>query len=394
MKILMAILHADPSRGGAERYTVDVATRLAARGHDVTVAATDFAGNDTPFARLPIAPAGLTRLRRYLNFIDTLDRHHDQYDVVHAMLPVRRCHLYHPHAGIAAEAVASGHLKHGTGLLRFGAMLANRVNLKRRTFATIEHAMLTGSNPPRVACLSDYITTALVRHYRNAGPLALKLFNGTDLQKFDPSHHTTSHHTAAHHSAQSDVRAKFSIPPDAPLILIVAQDFARKGLAELISCLPSLNTLTPIKPHLLVVGRPNPADYIKLAKKLSVDAQVTFAGSQPDTAPFYAAADVFALPTRHDPCSLVVLEALVMGTPVVSTAANGACEVMRQGIHGFVLPTAQSAELARALAACLDPARNAAMRQACLALRPALSLDHHLDTLTTIYHSVARKSHT
>jgi UDP-glucose:(heptosyl)LPS alpha-1,3-glucosyltransferase len=382
MQVLLAILHADPSRGGAERYTVDVASRLVARGVHVTIAATDFAGDDTPFARLPISAQAMTRLGTYLRFIEALDRHYEKYDVVHAMLPVRRCDLYHPHAGIAAEAVVSGHTKHVPSLLRFGAMLANRVNFKRRTFATIENAMLTGSRPPKVACLSDYITTALVRHYRNAGSQAVKLFNGTDLAKFDPANQT---------DARLHIRRQFGLPEDVPLILMVAQDFARKGLAALISAMPLLPAVGGRPPHLLVVGRPNPAEYAKLAKKLSVDSRVTFAGAQPDTAAFYAAADVFALPTRHDPCSLVVLESLVMGTPVVSTAANGACEAMRQGVHGYVLPQAQPAELARAIAAALDPAKNAAMRAACLGLRPALSLDHHIDTLLEIYSSIQRK---
>ncbi len=50
---------------------------------------------------------GLTRLARYNRFLDRLDVHLavNSYDMVHAMLPVRRCDVYHPHAGIAAEAI-------------------------------------------------------------------------------------------------------------------------------------------------------------------------------------------------------------------------------------------------------------------------------------------------
>ena len=51
------------------------------------------------------------------------------------MLPVRRCDFYHPHAGMAAEAIDTGHLKHAGGMR--GVMIAkwgNRLNLKRRKF--------------------------------------------------------------------------------------------------------------------------------------------------------------------------------------------------------------------------------------------------------------------
>jgi len=54
---------------------------------------------------------------------------------------------------------------------------------------------------------------------------------------------------------------------------------------------------------------------------------------------FYRAADFFVLPTRHDPCSSSWLEALAMGLPVISTIFNGACEIMIDGVHGFVLKT-------------------------------------------------------
>ncbi|CAA9371559.1 MAG: hypothetical protein AVDCRST_MAG64-163, partial [uncultured Phycisphaerae bacterium] len=41
MKVALVILHADPARGGAERYTADLAAALGKRGHDVTVLSSD-----------------------------------------------------------------------------------------------------------------------------------------------------------------------------------------------------------------------------------------------------------------------------------------------------------------------------------------------------------------
>jgi len=39
MRIALVILHADPSRGGAERYTFDLSAALSARNLDVTLVA-------------------------------------------------------------------------------------------------------------------------------------------------------------------------------------------------------------------------------------------------------------------------------------------------------------------------------------------------------------------
>ena len=97
-------------------------------------------------------------------------------------------------------------------------------------------------------------------------------------------------------------------------------------------------------------------------------------------------ADFFVLPTKHDPCSLVVLEALAMGLPVVSTVYNGATEIMTDGVHGYVLPDPSDVDaLAGAMRKMLDPDRRAQMSRACLELRPQLSYDTHLDRLLGIY---------
>jgi UDP-glucose:(heptosyl)LPS alpha-1,3-glucosyltransferase len=62
-----------------------------------------------------------------------------------------------------------------------------------------------------------------------------------------------------------------------------------------------------------------------------------FVGEVDDPLPYYAAADVYVHPTYYDPCSLVVLEALACGLPVVTTSYNGAGELIDNGVSGFVI---------------------------------------------------------
>ena len=63
--------------------------------------------------------------------------------------------------------------------------------------------------------------------------------------------------------------------------------------------------------------------------------------------PYYAAADVFVLPTFYDPCSLSVSEAAASGLPSVTTRFNGAAELLTEGVDGFVISDpADDAELA------------------------------------------------
>ena len=394
MRVALVILHADPAKGGAERYTFDLAEGLARRGHEVTLIASTFGPRPAGVACVELGERGVTRLGRYWRFLDELDRHLDRrtYDVVHAMLPVRRCDVYHPHAGVAAEAIESGHTKHAGVVKRELARVGNRVNLKRRAFARVEGELLNGKGPlpgpppgyrergeeagggPVVLCLSEYVKGTVRKHYPGLAEDRLAtLFNAVDLKKFDP--------------AKAGTRDRAT---DAVVGLMVAQDFERKGLREAIVALSRVKEL-PIK--LRVVGRPDPAAYVELARSLGVGESVDFAGPQRDVLGFYADADFFVLPTRHDPCSLVVLEALAMGVPVISTKQNGACEIMTDGVHGFVLESADDAEgLVGAMRAMCDHERRGRMREACLALRPKLAYDAHLDTLIEIYErAVLRK---
>ena len=392
MRIALVILHADVARGGAERYTFDLGQALWARGHEVDVLSTTRAGIIHKIGHLLeterfIFPArGLSKLSQYLHFLDDVDRHLDAtpYDVVHAMLPIRRCDVYHPHAGVAAQAVRSGHLKHASPLKRSVAAFVNRANLKRNRFAAVERELLEGDCPPVVLCLSDYVKETVRRQYpRFPEDRLATLFNAVRLDQFDPANAATSEQGA-------DVRRLIAPPSGGVVGLMVAQDFGRKGLREAIEALAA--TGDP-RIHLAVVGRPDATAYRELAKSLGVGDRVRFVGATSRVYDFYAAADFFVLPTRHDPCSLVVLEALAMGLPVISTKQNGACEIMTSGEHGFVLEGADDREgLIAAMRTMTHGPTRARMRANCLALRPRLAYESHLDTLTGIYRRVARST--
>jgi UDP-glucose:(heptosyl)LPS alpha-1,3-glucosyltransferase len=377
VRVALVILHADPAKGGAEGYTVNLAGALAARGHDVTLVATSFAPSAAVVRNVLLDAGGLTRRARYRGFVDSLDAHlaETSYDVVHAIAPVRRCDFYHPQAGLAAEALASGHLKY-EGLRRPLDQLATRLNAKRQYVGAIEKQSLTGPRPPRLLCVSEMVKQTARDRYQLPESQLVTLFNAVDPDRFDPAKDPT---------AGQRERERLRIGPDKIVALIVAQDFKRKGLQ------PAIEGLAKVPDErlvLLVVGKPDPRAYRELAAKLGVTPRVVFAGATSDTYPAYRAADLFVLPTFHDPCSLVVLEALAMGLPTITTLQNGAHEAIAENVHGHVLPDPADADaIADRLRRMLDDAPRRRMAEACLALRPRLSYQHHLDQLEALYRS-------
>jgi UDP-glucose:(heptosyl)LPS alpha-1,3-glucosyltransferase len=353
MKIALVILHADPMRGGAERYTFDLATALKNRGHDVSLLATTFADVPANIHTISLSSTGFTRTRKYLRALDSLDQHlaTNSYDIVHAMFPVRQCDVYHPHAGLAVDAKM------------------DLFNPRRRAMAQVESELLNSANPPRVLCLSEYVKKSVKQVYSLDDAHLPILFNAVNLERFDST--------------------KCATKNDGEIIaLMIAQDFARKGLRETILALAKVpeNRLV-----LHVVGKQRIIEYQKLAISNGVQNRVRFLGPSSDIVPNYCAADFFVLPTKHDPCSLVVLESLAMGVPVISTRFNGACEIITDAIHGFVLSDPKDIDaIATSMQRMLDGRMRARMSAACLELRPQLSFEHHLDRLLEIY-STAKK---
>ena len=375
MNIALVTMRTDPSRGGAERYTVDLAGALQRAGHDVSMLASSFGGVPGGVAEVPLAARGFTRVGRYRAFLDSLDRHlaANRYDVVHAMLPVRQCHVYHPHAGMMRANVASD------------SLWTRLSNPRRRYVARVEGELLEGPAAPVVLCLSEYVKSAVKQVYDLPDDRLPILFNAVDLDRFDP---------AMNRAAREETRKRFGFGPRDVVGLFLGHDYERKGLREAIQGLLRAATGSgDERLKLLVVGRPRGAAYRALARQSKIGPRVVFAGHMPDSRPAYQAADFLVLPTRHDPCSLVVLEGLAMGVPVISTRFNGACEIMTSGTHGFVLDHPGDLKgLADAMLAMTDDGRRGEMAAASLSLRPALAYQRHLDTLLAIYGRIRRPS--
>ncbi|MDR2453160.1 MAG: glycosyltransferase family 4 protein [Bifidobacteriaceae bacterium] len=156
-----------------------------------------------------------------------------------------------------------------------------------------------------------------------------------------------------------------------PVILSVSRLVPHKGQDTLVRALPAVLAAVP-EAELAVVGEgPARPRLAALAADLRVCDAVHFAGPVPhaEIAPYYAAADVFAFPTRDrtgglqvEGLGMVALEAAAAGLPVVVGASGGAPETVRDGETGFVVNPRDPAELAARLVELLrDRPRAAAM---------------------------------
>jgi UDP-glucose:(heptosyl)LPS alpha-1,3-glucosyltransferase len=165
-----------------------------------------------------------------------------------------------------------------------------------------------------------------------------------------------------------------------PSLLFVAHNFFLKGLHCLLEVLGRLRK-SGVEIPLRVAGS-GPTGYFKrLAARHGIRSQVAFLGpmAQNDLVHLYRKSSVLVHPTFYDPCSLVVVEALASGCPVVTTRKNGASELFTSGREGIILDDpGDLGAMADTLLMLRDPRTLREMSQAALDLAPCLDVEKHM----------------
>lgn len=153
-----------------------------------------------------------------------------------------------------------------------------------------------------------------------------------------------------------------SSPPPAdaaPQILYIGRLVPEKGQSVLLEAVSKL-ARRGHTPRLTLAGdgaiRPR---LERLAEELGIASQVTFLGAvgQDDLHELYSSASIFCLPSFAEGVPVVLMEAMAMGVPVVTTRIAGIPELVEDGRGGLLVAPGRADELADAIERLLaDPA--------------------------------------
>jgi len=339
--------------GGAEATLINLTRGLAAAGQEVAVYGTDPAaeaqkllGPGVKFVPVPVWGGKTGRVLTYaLNVRRLLRQAPGQ--VVFSLERVLSPQFYRAGDGCHRE-----YLLRRSPYLSPAASVVQKFSLFHRLMLGLEKRLFTSPHLLRVIANSRQVQREILEHYGLAPEKIRIIYNGLDHSKFRPLEEKEA----------AALRNRLGLAENAQAVLFVGSGFARKGLAYLLEAYAGLKNP---ESQLWVVGKGPVARYQQMAHQLGVGAHVRFWGPQADTAPFYQAATVLALPTIYDPCSNVVLEALGCGCPVVTTGANGAAEFITAATNGAVLDQPQdTASLCLALKEYLERDRDPQVRRA------------------------------
>jgi len=340
MRVGLVLDHYDPRRGGVEQWTSQFCDYLLSRGDDVHVVASGFADHLTQQITRHHVPPAQSQLA-WGAAVETRLRELD-FDIVHDMGVGWSCDILQPHGGCRAAWFEQS-LKMLPPWKRCVKRLAAGCLPRYRSFSQLSQRQAGGQH--LVLALSQMTRRDLAERDGVPWNRLRLVYNGVDLQRFSPDHRGQH---------RERMRQELGLG-DQTLFLIIAHNLKLKGLPTLLKSMSRLVD-SNADAHLLVVGRQRTSAFRRQARRLGIGPNVTFLGPVDDPTRCYAAADVYVQPSYYDCCSLVVLEALASGLPVVTTKYNGAGELLVQNQHGYVIDDpGDPGPLADAMQRLLDP---------------------------------------
>jgi glycosyltransferase involved in cell wall biosynthesis len=220
------------------------------------------------------------------------------------------------------------------------------------------------------------------RHMAAISPVAniYRMYHGINLERFSNNHH-----------------ARKAVPP---LILSVGRLREKKGFVTLIKSCLALN-LAGISFRCEIVGYgEDQAKLQHLIDGYGLHSHVVLTGKMTHTELIerYREAALFVLPSQiaedgdRDGIPNVLLEAMAMQLPVVSTDVSGIPEVIKHGSNGMLIPPQDASALTEAIAAILaDTAMGARMgKEGRRVVETMFCNEHNLILLRDLFSGVQR----
>ena len=170
-------------------------------------------------------------------------------------------------------------------------------------------------NSKKIIANSEMIKKQIIDTYGIASEKIEVVYNGINLVEMNLM------------ASQMKLENEFKIDFNKTRVLLyVGSGFKRKGVEEFLHIISKLNDTNIVA---FVIGKEKNLKYYQnLSVALGVEKKVIFTGARDDVKDFYTVADIFLFPTRYEPFSNVVLEAMSCQCAVITTKQNGASEIL------------------------------------------------------------------
>jgi UDP-glucose:(heptosyl)LPS alpha-1,3-glucosyltransferase len=170
--------------------------------------------------------------------------------------------------------------------------------------------------------------------------------------KIDVVYNGVESKTINHESSFKKLSKEFDIDKNSSILLYVGSGFKRKGVEEFLEIIAKLKNQSV---KAFIIGKEKNLEYYQqLSKDLKIDKTVIFTGPRADVDDFYTISDIFLFPTRYEPFSNVVLEAMSFENAVFTTRQNGAHEILTDD---YIMASSKEFSVAKKIDDLLEDAK-------------------------------------
>ena len=147
---------------------------------------------------------------------------------------------------------------------------------------------------------------------------------------------------------------EFRLKPENKTIAVIAQMIPRKGHIYLIEAAAEILRYNDKVRFLLFGKGPLFGKLQALCKSAGIMEGFHFAGYRDDIPRILPCVDVVAHPAYMEGLGLALLQSAAAGRPIVACAVGGIPEIVKDGYNGYLVPSRNSRELAKAIKKLLD----------------------------------------
>lgn len=319
-----------PTYGGSGAVAAELGYHLATRGHKVHFMsfALPFRLEQRSVPNITYHPVDLSTYEVLLTQPYTLTLASKIAEVIEQEhIDILHVHYAIPHtiSALIARLILRKKIKivttlHGTDITLVGQMPSYRPIIK----LAIEHSDV-------VTCVSKWLKEQTQEYFQPRKNLKM-IYNFVDVQRFKPLGEKTLSRPALFRTSDK--------------IIMHASNFRPlKRTRDLIRAFAIIQK--KVRSRLILIGDgPEHKQALQLAKELGIRQKVRAIGQVNDPEKYFPYADIFLMSSEVESFGLTAAEAMSCGIPVVATRVGGLCEVVEDGVNGFLVPVGDYRALA------------------------------------------------
>jgi UDP-glucose:(heptosyl)LPS alpha-1,3-glucosyltransferase len=360
--------------GGAEQFVQGYIQQLADAGHDIHIFANHWSPSNHPNIHLHhVSAFNLNAFIRTLSFTFFAAKAlgNESFDIIQSHEKTWKQDVYRVGDGCHKEWLEQR--KRCIPTLK-GFLLS--FNPFHWLILKLEKNLFESGKCRKFIAISQMVKNDILKHYHCPQKNISVIYNGVDLTRFHPKNQSRY---------RAKIREEVGIPENSVFILFVGSGFERKGLKPLLEATQYLRCRDW---RMLVIGKGKWKKYIEFAPE-DLRSKIFYKEPISDIEKYYAAADIFTLPSIYEPFGNANLEALASGLAVITSRHCGAANIIQHKLNGLIVERPRSSqEIAEKINILFDPSLRQSMRQNGRLLAEKFSIEKNTGEMLGVYQKI------